>query len=149
VRVGLWKVCDFGLSRLLPKKGAIHDDSYRMTGETGSYVYMAPEVFRHEAYNLKVDQYAYAMILYQARVSQALIARTGAHARTHARARPRAAILTRPLAHAAPPAAPCVPRSVAARPSKASAPFQTCGRWTPPAPRAPAAGPPRSSGCRK
>ena len=65
--VGLWKVCDFGLSRLLPKKGAIFDDSYRMTGETGSYVYMAPEVFRHEAYNLKVDQYAYSMILYQAR----------------------------------------------------------------------------------
>ncbi|KAG8463163.1 hypothetical protein KFE25_011160 [Diacronema lutheri] len=63
---GLWKVCDFGLSRLLPRAGAVTDDAYIMTGETGSYVYMAPEVYKHESYNLKVDQYAYAMILYQA-----------------------------------------------------------------------------------
>jgi hypothetical protein len=27
---------------------------YDMTGETGSYRYMAPEVFRHEPYNSKV-----------------------------------------------------------------------------------------------
>jgi len=63
---GLWKVCDFGLSRLLPRSGAVSDDAYRMTGETGSYVYMAPEVYKHETYNLKVDQYAYSMIVYQA-----------------------------------------------------------------------------------
>lgn len=37
-----------------------------MTGETGSYRYMAPEVFRHEPYNNKVDVYAYAMIVFQA-----------------------------------------------------------------------------------
>jgi serine/threonine protein kinase len=37
---------------------------YEMTGETGSYRYMAPEVFRHEPYNTKVDVYSYAMILY-------------------------------------------------------------------------------------
>jgi serine/threonine protein kinase len=30
---------------------------YKLTGETGSYRYMAPEVFRHEPYNLKVDVY--------------------------------------------------------------------------------------------
>eukprot|EP00967_Tisochrysis_lutea_P043540 scaffold52606_cov21-Tisochrysis_lutea.AAC.6 len=29
-------------------------DTYKLTGETGSYRYMAPEVFRHEPYNLKV-----------------------------------------------------------------------------------------------
>eukprot|EP00775_Hariotina_reticulata_P001428 gene1428-1769_t len=39
--------------------------SYKLTGETGSYRYMAPEVFRHELYNHKVDQYAFAMICYQ------------------------------------------------------------------------------------
>mmetsp|Transcript_18088 Transcript_18088/g.44625 ORF Transcript_18088/g.44625 Transcript_18088/m.44625 type:complete len:181 (-) Transcript_18088:249-791(-) len=61
---GVWKVCDFGLSRLLPGKAMV--DSYRLTGETGSYVYMAPEVYRHEEYSLKVDQYAFAMIAYQA-----------------------------------------------------------------------------------
>lgn len=38
---------------------------YDMTGETGSYRYMAPEVFRHEPYNSKVDVYAYAMICYE------------------------------------------------------------------------------------
>jgi len=36
-----------------------------MTGETGSYRYMAPEVFRHESYNEKVDVYAFSMILYE------------------------------------------------------------------------------------
>lgn len=37
-----------------------------MTGETGSYMYMAPEVFNHEQYSLSVDVYAWAMIAYQA-----------------------------------------------------------------------------------
>lgn len=40
-------------------------DSYKMTGETGSYRYMAPEVYRHEPYNNKVDVYSFAMICYQ------------------------------------------------------------------------------------
>jgi hypothetical protein len=30
--------------------------TYKLTGETGSYRYMAPEVFRHEPYNLKVGR---------------------------------------------------------------------------------------------
>jgi serine/threonine protein kinase len=34
-------------------------------GETGSYRYMAPEVFLHEPYNTKVDVYSFAMICYQ------------------------------------------------------------------------------------
>lgn len=40
-------------------------ESYKLTGETGSYRYMAPEVFRHENYNEKVDVYAFAMIFYE------------------------------------------------------------------------------------
>ena len=36
-----------------------------MTGETGSYRFMAPEVFRHEEYTDSVDVYSYSMILYQ------------------------------------------------------------------------------------
>lgn len=39
---------------------------YDFTGETGSYRYMAPEVFRHEPYSYKVDAYAFAMIAYEA-----------------------------------------------------------------------------------
>ncbi len=31
---------------------------YKLTGETGSYRYMAPEVFRHEPYNTKVGSLA-------------------------------------------------------------------------------------------
>lgn len=66
---GVVKVADFGLSKsLVPvdKHGNMQlNDTYKMTGETGSYRYMAPEVFRHEPYNTKVDVYSFAMILYQ------------------------------------------------------------------------------------
>ncbi|GIL70021.1 hypothetical protein Vretimale_3301 [Volvox reticuliferus] len=54
-------------------KGSVHEGdkngtaatSYKLTGETGSYRYMAPEVFRHEPYNNKVDVYSFAMICFQ------------------------------------------------------------------------------------
>ena len=39
------------------------DDTYVMTGETGSYRYMAAEVFKHEKYNDRVDIYALGMIM--------------------------------------------------------------------------------------
>jgi hypothetical protein len=32
----------------------LYDHSILMTGETGAYKYMAPEVFKNEAYGLKV-----------------------------------------------------------------------------------------------
>lgn len=41
------------------------DSKFRLTGETGSYRYMAPEVFRHEPYNFKVDVYSFSMIAFQ------------------------------------------------------------------------------------
>ena len=44
---------------------AQHADLYQLTGETGSYRYMAPEVFRHQPYNAKVDVYGFSMICYQ------------------------------------------------------------------------------------
>ena len=39
--------------------------SYEMTGETGSYRYMAPEVFKHQRYGHKVDIFAYGVIIFQ------------------------------------------------------------------------------------
>ena len=39
--------------------------TYKLTGETGSYRYMAPEVFRHEPYNAKVDVYSFGIILFE------------------------------------------------------------------------------------
>lgn len=35
------------------------------TEEAGTYRWMAPEVFRHEPYNFKVDQYSFAIVLWQ------------------------------------------------------------------------------------
>jgi len=82
LRHGVVKVADFGLSRSL--QGADEElpgqapggppgqapagpvsPSYEMTGETGSYRYMAPEVFKHQRYNHKVDIFAYGVIIFQ------------------------------------------------------------------------------------
>jgi len=64
------KVADFGLAKVRPMKDSItvkgKDSMYEpfmMTGETGSYRYMAPEVFRHEDYGRPVDVYSFSMIL--------------------------------------------------------------------------------------
>ncbi|KAK4263495.1 hypothetical protein QN277_028894 [Acacia crassicarpa] len=57
------KVGDFGLSKLIKVKNS--HDVYKMTGETGSYRYMAPEVFKHRRYDKKVDVFSFAMILYE------------------------------------------------------------------------------------
>ena len=67
------KISDFGLAKLRPYEslhkveeveGADSNDTFIMTGETGSYRFMAPEVFRHERYDETVDVYSFAMILY-------------------------------------------------------------------------------------
>ena len=62
------KITDFGLAKLRPTKKvgeeSMETDKFIMTGETGSYRFMAPEVFRHESYNETVDVYSFAMILY-------------------------------------------------------------------------------------
>ncbi|KAJ0987443.1 hypothetical protein J5N97_005799 [Dioscorea zingiberensis] len=57
------KVGDFGLSKLIRVQNS--HDVYKMTGETGSYRYMAPEVFKHRRYDKKVDVFSFAMILYE------------------------------------------------------------------------------------
>lgn len=36
-----------------------------MTGEVGSYRYMAPELVRHEAYNAKADIYSWAILSWE------------------------------------------------------------------------------------
>ncbi|WOL01023.1 serine/threonine-protein kinase STY46-like [Canna indica] len=60
---GHLKVGDFGLSKSIRVGNS--NDVYRMTGETGSCRYMAPEVFLHRRYNKRVDVFSFAMILYQ------------------------------------------------------------------------------------
>lgn len=55
------KITDFGLAKFFPGS---FEEAYKMTGETGSYRFMAPEVFKHEEYDEKVDVYSYAQIIY-------------------------------------------------------------------------------------
>jgi len=62
------KIGDFGLSKTLSVRNRLPQDlsqAYKLTGETGSYRYMAPEVFRHEYYGPPVDVYAFSMVTYQ------------------------------------------------------------------------------------
>ncbi|KAE8732932.1 Emp24/gp25L/p24 family/GOLD family protein [Hibiscus syriacus] len=54
---------DFGLSKLIKVQNC--HDVYKMTGETGSYHYMAPELFKHRKYDKKVDVFSFAMIRYE------------------------------------------------------------------------------------
>jgi serine/threonine protein kinase len=61
---GTLKISDFGLAKVRSKIPGSDADEYSMTGETGSYRFMAPEVYRHEDYTETVDVYSYAMIMY-------------------------------------------------------------------------------------
>ncbi|KAL3536824.1 hypothetical protein ACH5RR_000190 [Cinchona calisaya] len=59
---GRLKVTDFGLSRIAQDKNAL---GYKMTGETGSYRYMAPEVYRREIYGISVDVFSFALVVHE------------------------------------------------------------------------------------
>ncbi len=61
---GTLKITDFGLAKVRPDPKTKEMEQFRMTGETGSYRFMAPEVFRHEQYTETVDIYSFAMIFY-------------------------------------------------------------------------------------
>jgi len=60
---GTLKVADFGMAKVLPEKTELND-AHVMTGECGSYRYMAPEVFTHQKYDTSCDVYSFAMIFY-------------------------------------------------------------------------------------
>ena len=51
------KVTDFGLS-------VTHTGIEELTGETGTYRWMAPEVIRHEPYSINSDIYSFALVLW-------------------------------------------------------------------------------------
>lgn len=57
---GRAKLADFGIS-CFQKESSV---SYLMTGETGTYRYMAPEVIQNKAYSSSVDIFSFAMLLY-------------------------------------------------------------------------------------
>ena len=61
---GVLKISDFGLAKIRPDPSKDEGEEFRLTGETGSYRFMAPEVFRHENYDETVDVYSYGMIMF-------------------------------------------------------------------------------------
>mmetsp|Transcript_18315 Transcript_18315/g.39587 ORF Transcript_18315/g.39587 Transcript_18315/m.39587 type:complete len:417 (-) Transcript_18315:1943-3193(-) len=59
------KIFDFGLAREYPKTEKMADDTYEMSGKTGSLRYMAPEVANEKPYNETVDVYSLAIMAWQ------------------------------------------------------------------------------------
>jgi len=61
---GNLKIADFGLAKI--KRTDLVKGKYQMTGQTGSYRYMAPEVYAgEEIYSEKVDQHSFSIIAYE------------------------------------------------------------------------------------
>eukprot|EP00192_Tetraselmis_astigmatica_P012904 CAMPEP_0117648470 /NCGR_PEP_ID=MMETSP0804-20121206/421_1 /TAXON_ID=1074897 /ORGANISM="Tetraselmis astigmatica, Strain CCMP880" /LENGTH=404 /DNA_ID=CAMNT_0005454073 /DNA_START=692 /DNA_END=1906 /DNA_ORIENTATION=- len=64
------KLADFGLSSVVDlkkyaKKNGQLADKYELTGGTGSFTYMAPEVLKGDKYNEKVDVFSASMIVWE------------------------------------------------------------------------------------
>ena len=58
-------ICDFGLSRCF-KKSLTNSEKLTMTGQIGTPIYMAPEIFNgDDHYSSSVDVYSFAMIAYE------------------------------------------------------------------------------------
>mmetsp|Transcript_7385 Transcript_7385/g.11359 ORF Transcript_7385/g.11359 Transcript_7385/m.11359 type:complete len:401 (+) Transcript_7385:1-1203(+) len=62
---GTVKIIDFGLATILDNASPYSDDTYNMSGETGSLRYMAPEVAEGLKYNHKADVYSFGIILWE------------------------------------------------------------------------------------
>lgn len=65
---------DFGLSlELNDKLPKAENGMYRLSGNTGSLRYMAPEVALEKPYNHLVDVYSYGIMLWQVRKSHTFL----------------------------------------------------------------------------
>jgi serine/threonine protein kinase len=63
---GVVQLFDFGLAKeLIPETNKRTDGNYKLTGNTGSLRYMAPEIARREPYNLSADAYSFAILLWE------------------------------------------------------------------------------------
>ncbi|KAI8468611.1 MAG: kinase-like domain-containing protein [Monoraphidium minutum] len=63
---GRARLGDFGLARPAPGEG----EGAALTGETGTYLYMAPEVMRHEAYGGAADVWSFGVMLAELATTQ-------------------------------------------------------------------------------
>jgi serine/threonine protein kinase len=62
---GTLKVIDFGLAKVVEDSSPDSNEMYRLSGETGSLRYMAPEVADNRPYNHKADVYSFGIILWE------------------------------------------------------------------------------------
>jgi len=53
------------LARELKERDKVDDIRYKLTGQTGTDRYMAPEVYKGEPYNHLADIYSYSMLLWE------------------------------------------------------------------------------------
>lgn len=56
---------DFGLAREIQDAGKVCDHTWKLTGETGSLRYMAPEVASNKPYGYSADMYSFAIMLWE------------------------------------------------------------------------------------
>ena len=56
------KIGDFGISKLVSTLECKTFEGH--TGEAGTYVWMSPEVLKHEVYNYKTDMYSLGLLIY-------------------------------------------------------------------------------------
>mmetsp|Transcript_3486 Transcript_3486/g.4714 ORF Transcript_3486/g.4714 Transcript_3486/m.4714 type:complete len:420 (+) Transcript_3486:132-1391(+) len=59
------KLFDFGLAKELQPHQRLSNGAYRLTGQTGSFRYMAPEIANKLPYNLSADVYSFGIILWE------------------------------------------------------------------------------------
>mmetsp|Transcript_8581 Transcript_8581/g.12255 ORF Transcript_8581/g.12255 Transcript_8581/m.12255 type:complete len:470 (+) Transcript_8581:13-1422(+) len=62
---GTLKLFDFGLAKELKPAERNADDTYEMSGQTGSRRYMAPEVALSKPYNMNADVYGFGIVFWQ------------------------------------------------------------------------------------
>lgn len=62
---GVLKLFDFGLARELKPDYKLENGKYKMTGNTGSRRYMAPEVAQEEPYDQSVDVFSFGILLWE------------------------------------------------------------------------------------
>ena len=62
---GVVKIFDVALMREFDPEEASEDGTYQLTGQTGSTLYMAPEVALGKPYNESVDVYSFSILLWQ------------------------------------------------------------------------------------
>ena len=59
------KVFDFGLAKSLFPHLRDEDGMYRLTGRTGSYPYMAPEIAKMSTYDEKCDVFSFGIVFWE------------------------------------------------------------------------------------